>query len=122
MEGESTLIFTARFHRANLLLAQAGSLLHKAGSYRVCWPVGVKVLNPEQYSDAASGTKVAETELKQTLEGLAEHLFGKGIEVQSSRSCIYMHHMHGSSEALHLPSCCGESCFLDVILLRERDH
>jgi hypothetical protein len=61
----------------------------------ICRPAGVKVLDPEQYSDAASGTKVAETELKQTLEGLAEHLFGKGIEVQmfcyfyhASRACF----------------------------------
>ena len=42
--------------------------------------VGVKVLDPEQYSDAASGLRVAEKELKDTLEGLAEHLFGQGIE------------------------------------------
>ncbi len=41
----------------------------------------MKILDPEQYSDAASGAKVAESELKETLEGLAEHLFGKGIEV-----------------------------------------
>ena len=40
----------------------------------------MKVLDPEQYSDAASGTKVAEKELKDTLEGLAERLFGQGIE------------------------------------------
>ena len=42
---------------------------------------GVKVLDPEQYNDGRSGIKVAEKELKATLEGLAEHLFGKGIEV-----------------------------------------
>ena len=48
---------------------------------RICSSAGVKVLDPEQYSDAAAGAKVAESELKETLEGLAEHLFGKGIEV-----------------------------------------
>ena len=41
------------------------------------------MLDPEQYEDAASAARVAENELKETLEGLAEHLFGKGIEVSS---------------------------------------
>ncbi|KAK9915689.1 hypothetical protein WJX75_002690 [Coccomyxa subellipsoidea] len=41
---------------------------------------GVKVLDRSQYSDAAEGAKVAEQELKETLEALAAHLFGTGIE------------------------------------------
>lgn len=41
------------------------------------------MLDPEQYSDAASGTEAAKKELKDTLEGLAEHLFGQGLEVLS---------------------------------------
>jgi hypothetical protein len=41
----------------------------------------VKVLDPSQYQDAESGAKLAEKELKETLEGLAAHLFGDGIEV-----------------------------------------
>lgn len=50
------------------------------GRHCVIGSAGVKVLDPEQYSDAASGARVAEKELKDTLEGLAEHLFGQGIE------------------------------------------
>ena len=38
----------------------------------------------------ASGAKVAESELKETLEGLAEHLFGKGIEVTFSMRCFFL--------------------------------
>ena len=41
----------------------------------------MKVLDESQYSDAESGIKAAEKELKETLEGLAAHLFGSGIEV-----------------------------------------
>ena len=46
-----------------------------------CCESGVKVLDRSQYSDAASGIKAAELELKETLEALAAHLFGTGIEV-----------------------------------------
>ncbi len=49
----------------------------------VCmWPLaGVKVLDPSQYSSPEKGAAAATAELKQTLEGLAAHLFGSGIEV-----------------------------------------
>jgi hypothetical protein len=46
------------------------------------WPLaGVKVLDPSQYSSPEKGAAAATAELKQTLEGLAAHLFGSGIEV-----------------------------------------
>jgi len=45
----------------------------------------VKVLDRSQYSDPETGTKVAEKELKDTLEALAAHLFGEGIEVLLSK-------------------------------------
>lgn len=50
-----------------------------------CYELGVKVLDRSQYSDAAEGAKVAEQELKETLEALAAHLFGTGIEVSSEK-------------------------------------
>ncbi len=42
---------------------------------------GVKVLDPSQYNSPEAGTEAATAELKSTLEGLAAHLFGSGIEV-----------------------------------------
>ncbi len=45
------------------------------------------MLDKSQYSDPAEGTKVAEQELKATLEALAAHLFGTGIEVVYHPSC-----------------------------------
>ena len=60
------------------------------------------MLDPEQYSDAASGAKVAESELKETLEGLAEHLFGQGIEVTP-------HHCFGS-QRMTLSQCQSLGC------------
>ena len=39
------------------------------------------MLDGSQYNDPEEGTKVATQELKATLEALAVHLFGTGIEV-----------------------------------------
>ncbi len=81
MEGENTLTCAAHLQGIEIEISTS--------------PIGRKSFARSWHSDAASGTKVAETELKQTLEGLAEHLFGKGIEVQmfcyfyhASRACF----------------------------------
>lgn len=73
----------------------------------------MKILDLEQYSDAASGAKIAESELKETLEGLAEHLFGKGIEVRLTTAappspliCAF-HQGHAEYAA-----CCACHCHL----------
>ena len=43
---------------------------------------GLRVLDPEEYGgDPAAGAAAAERELKEMLEGLAQHLFGSGTEV-----------------------------------------
>ena len=43
---------------------------------------GLRVLEPEEYGgDPAAGAAAAERELKELLEGLAQHLFGSGTEV-----------------------------------------
>lgn len=49
-----------------------------------CLPdaAGVKVLDASQYDSPEAGTEAATAELKSTLEGLAAHLFGSGIEVR----------------------------------------
>jgi len=45
------------------------------------------VLEPEEYGgDPATGAAAAERELKQMLEGLAQHLFGSGTEVRRARA------------------------------------
>ncbi len=55
---------------------------HKPVAYGcACLYSGVKVLDGSQYNDPEEGTKVATQELKATLEALAVHLFGTGIEV-----------------------------------------
>ena len=42
------------------------------------------MLEPEEYGgDPAAGAAAAERELKQMLEGLAQHLFGSGTEVRA---------------------------------------
>lgn len=44
---------------------------------------GLRVLEPEEYGgDPAAGATAAERELKEALEGLAQHLFGSGTEVR----------------------------------------
>jgi len=59
---------------------------------------GLRVLEPEEYGgDPAAGAAAAERELKQMLEGLAQHLFGSGTEVR--RACTMRHAQPGGSAA-----------------------
>ena len=77
----------------------------------VAWP-GVKVLDASQYGSPEEGTHAATAELKQTLEGLAAHLFGSGIEVcldaclqASTESPAPMRHCSLSRTASACPAC-----------------
>ena len=59
---------------------------------------GVKVLDRSQYDSPEAGVQAATDELKSTLEGLAAHLFGSGIEVRDTSS------ISGSTQPLHFGS------------------
>lgn len=55
---------------------------------------GLRVLEPEEYGgDPAAGAAAAERELKQLLEGLAQHLFGSGTEVRLPFVCHSISYM-----------------------------
>ena len=76
----SLLTSPSKHRKCSLTEGRKPAVASNVERHCVLGRAGVKVLDPEQYSDAASGGKVAEKELKDTLEGLAEHLFGQGIE------------------------------------------